>query len=82
MRLIGWNYPENQGLEYLIEKNKLYPITMIRSLDSESLEKLATAGLVLIKDLVKIDIKELSEVTKINKNKLKILSDDARSICG
>lgn len=82
MRLIGWNYPENQGLEYLIEKNKLYPITMIRSLDSESLEKLATVGLVLIKDLVKIDIKELSEVTKINKNKLKILSDDARSICG
>jgi len=81
MRLIGWNYPENQGLEYLIEKNKLYPITMLRDLDAESLEKLANVNLVLVKDLVRISVKELSEVTKINKNKLKILSDEAREIC-
>ena len=82
MRLIGWNYPESQGLEYIIEKNKLYPITMLRSLDTESLEKLANANLVLIKDLVNANIKELSELTKINKNKLKILSDEAIDIYG
>lgn len=81
MRLIGWNYPENQGLEYLIEKNKLYPITMLRKLDIDSQEKLANAGIVLIKDLITINIKELSELTKITKNKLKILSDEARDIC-
>jgi Holliday junction resolvase len=82
MRLIGWNYPANQGLEYMIEKNKLYPITMLRKLDGESLEKLANANLLLIKDLVRINIKEISEITKIPKNKLKILSDEARETCG
>jgi len=81
MRLIGWNYPENQGLEYLIEKNKLYPITMLKDLDSESLEKLSCANLVLVKDLININIKELSEITKINKNKLIILSNEAKGIC-
>jgi Holliday junction resolvase len=82
MRLIGWNYPANQGLEYMIEKNKLYPITMLRKLDGESLEKLANANLLLIKDLVRINIKEISEITKIPKNKLKILSDEAKDIYG
>jgi Holliday junction resolvase len=82
MRLIGWNYPENQGLEYLIEKNKLYPITMLRKLDAESQEKMANVNLLLVKDLIRINIKELSEITKITKNKLKILSDEAREICG
>jgi len=81
MRLIGWNYPENQGLGYLIEKNKLYPITMLTRLDADSLEKLANVNLVLVKDLVRISIKELSESSKIPKNKLKILSEEARGIC-
>jgi len=81
MRLIGWNFPENQGLEYLIEKNKLYPITMLTRLDADSLEKLANVNLVLVKDLVRINIKELSESSKIPKNKLKILSEEARGIC-
>jgi Holliday junction resolvase len=81
MRIIGWNYPENQGLEYLIEKDKLYPITMLKDLDSDSLDKLSNANLVLVKDLVRIGIKELSEATKISKNKLKILSNEAREIC-
>jgi Holliday junction resolvase len=81
MRLVGWNYPENQGLEYMIEKNKLYPITMLRNLDSESQEKLANVGLVLTKDLVRINIKELSEITKITKNKLKVLADESKEIC-
>jgi len=81
MRLIGWNYPENQGLGYLIEKNKLYPITMLTRLDADSLERLANVNLVLVKDLVRISIKELSESSKIPKNKIKILSEEARGIC-
>jgi hypothetical protein len=36
----------------------------------------------LIKDLVRINIKEISEITKIPKNKLKILSDEAKDIYG
>ena len=81
MRLIGWNYPANQGLEYLIEKDRLYPITMLRKLDGDSLERLANVNLLLVKDLIRIDIKEISQITKIPKSKLKILSDEAKSIC-
>jgi len=82
MRLIGWNYPANQGLEYLIEKDRLYPITMLRKLDGDSLERLANVNLLLVKDLIRIDIKEISQITKIPKSKLISLSNEAKEICG
>lgn len=81
MRLIGWNYPENQGLEYLIEKNKLYPVTMIGSLDSGSLEKLSSSDFILAKDLLRNSIKELNSITKIPLKKLRAFADEARNIC-
>jgi len=80
LKLVGWSYPEDGSLEQLIEKKKLYPITMLRKLDADSQDKLALANMILMEDLVRTDIKELCKITKISKNKLKILSDEAREI--
>jgi len=80
MKMIGWNYPENQGLQYLIESKKLYPITMLSDLDSDSLDKLASASLILALDLIRIPLNELNKITKISIKKLKILSDEAKKI--
>ncbi|MBU4351402.1 hypothetical protein L6250_03775, partial [Candidatus Parcubacteria bacterium] len=32
IELLGWRHPSNKGLEYLIEENGLYPITILPSL--------------------------------------------------
>ena len=79
LKLLGWNYPEN-NLREMIEKKKLYPITMLRKLDRESQEKLAGSGLVLIKDLTEISIKDLNKITKIPVRKLKSLCEEAGKI--
>jgi Holliday junction resolvase len=81
LRLIGWGYPEVKNLREMIEKRRLYPITMLRKLDRESQEKLAMAGLVLINDLIEISIKELNKITKIPVKKLRILVNEAEGIC-
>ena len=65
----------------MIEDKKLYPITMIRSLDADSIDKLASSSFILALDLVRIPIKELNYITKIPLRKLKIFSDDAKRIC-
>jgi len=80
LKLIGWNYPEVKSLREMIEKKRLYPITMLRKLDRQSQEKLATSGLVLINDLIKISIKELNKITKIPVKKLRILVNEAKGI--
>jgi hypothetical protein len=82
LKLIGWKYPYMQGLEAMIEKKKLYPITILRSLDRRSQIKLSNAGLVLVVDLVRRNVEELNEMTGIRTKKLKILVRDAKRICG
>ena len=79
LRLLGWNYPE-ENLRDMIEKKKLYPITMLRTLDRESQEKLADSGMVLIKDLTELSIKDLNKITKIPVKKLKSICKEAEEI--
>jgi len=82
LKLIGWRYPVRQGLETLIEKKKLYPITTLRTLDRHSQEKLANAGLILAIDLLRKNLEELSEITRIRVKKLRAFARDAERVCG
>ncbi|MBN2202744.1 MAG: restriction endonuclease [Candidatus Aenigmarchaeota archaeon] len=79
LKVIGWSYPKN-NLRELIEQKNLYPITMLRKLDSETQERLSCAGLILMKNLIDISIKELNKLTGIQIRKLKLLSKEAMEI--
>ena len=79
LRLLGWNHPD-RNLREMIEKKKLYPITMLRKLDRESQERIADSGFVLIKDLTELSIKELNKITKVPINKLKLITKEAKEI--
>ena len=81
IKLIGWSYPEDNSLESLIEKKKLYPITMIRSLDADSLDRLASSDFILAIDLLRIPLKEINSITKISLKKLRTFADEAKGIC-
>lgn len=50
--LIGWRYPELRGLEYLIESEKLYPVTILPSINDRILNLFANYQLMLIKDIL------------------------------
>jgi len=81
IKLTGWNYPEDENLRILIEEKKLYPITMIRSLDADSLDRMSSSDFILAIDLLRISLKELNKITKISLKKLKKFSEEAKRIC-
>jgi len=81
IKLVGWGYPEDNSLKILIEKKKLYPITMIRGLDADSLDKMSSSDFVLALDLLRIPLKELKSVTKIPIKKLEKFKEEARKVC-
>jgi hypothetical protein len=81
LRLIGWKYPSRKGLETLIEKKKLYPITILRSLDKHSQKRLSDADMVLAIDLLKGDLESLSDSTGIRLKKLRKFADEAEKVC-
>ncbi len=79
LRLIGWRYPPKKGLEKFIEEKNLYPITILKSIDKKSLQKFSRAGIMLLKDLEGMKLKDLSTKTQITQTKLtKILNDIKR----
>jgi hypothetical protein len=80
MKLLCWRYPKKQGLEKLIESKKLYPVTMLRTLDANSLDKLSRAGFMLVKDLTRNDFNRLKKKTHLKTKKLQRIVEEARGV--
>lgn len=53
MGIIAWKYPPDSGLEVMIERMKLYPVTSFEELIGEGrVRKLMSEGVITVKDLV------------------------------
>jgi len=76
--LLGWRFPKGSGLQYLVEKHKLYPITILHSLNKSLLEVFINKKIMMVKDLLEKDIGELSKITRLSQKRLKPLIAEAK----
>ena len=51
MGLLGWRYPEEAGLELLVERHRLYPVTILE-LRRGDIRTLLDNNIVLVKDVL------------------------------
>ncbi len=63
-KVLSWRYPQDAGLERMIEDKKLYPITILSPTGKE-LESFFQNKLMIAKDLLDIDVGEFAHKTKI-----------------
>lgn len=80
MRLLGWRYPQEAGLEYLIEKKKVYPVTILKSLDHATKKRLFSENIILCSDLLSMEKDILYKKTKIKDKKLTSLINEAKLV--
>jgi len=59
IKMTGWNYPKGEGLEDLVSKNMLYPVTSLPSVNSFAREQFARRGIMLAHDLLRYSISDL-----------------------
>ena len=52
LNLLGWNFPEHQGLKNQIDEMGLYPVTCLTSLTKSEKQALLNRNIVLCKDLL------------------------------
>lgn len=52
IKLLGWDYPNDEGLKDLVEKNRLYPVSILTNLTHNNLQKCLREGIVTCKQLV------------------------------
>ena len=82
IELLGWKYPNGRGLEFLIESESLYPITILPSLKNYLAEIFVSKKIMLVEDFLKIDIFKLSKENKIPLNHLKVLVNEGKILLG
>ena len=80
IRLLGWKHPRNRGVETLIEKKCLYPVTVLHSLDKRSFEALGRANMMLVSDLTKEDPRKVSNTTGLPLSEVERLAHQAEKI--
>ena len=81
MKLTSWEYPKEECLRELITKKKLYPITILKSVNNQTKIKLSKANIMLAIDLSKYTLEELKKKTGISENVLKKILEEAKGIC-
>ena len=77
---ICWKSPKDNSLEKLVEDKRLYPITVLKTLDSRTEARFGDAGIVLLSELLHLDVEELSVRTKASKDKIRKLVKSAQDI--
>ena len=77
VELLGWHHPYNEGLEYLIEKERLYPITILPSLKKHLKDILISKQIMLAQDILELDVPAFVEKNNISAGVLEPLIKEA-----
>jgi len=81
MKITSWQYPKDGCLRGLIESKKLYPITILKSVNEQTKAKLYRANILLAIDLAKYDMRQLKQKTLLPENILIKVLEEAKGIC-
>jgi len=76
--LLGWKYPENHGLESLIEKHKLYPVTILPSFKAYFKNIFAENKMMLALDLLDAPLAQLVKRLKLPLKEVDRLVEEAK----
>lgn len=82
LKVLAWNYPEDNNLQDFVERPKMYPVTIMTDLTDQEKKRMIDNEIVLAADLIKISLQEYEEKYLIEKERAKEIINSARLICG
>lgn len=80
MGLLSWNHPQEKPLPSWIDSKQLYPITALMSFKKFHLQAFSKAEALLVKDLVRYNINELSSKTGLGIKTLQPMIEEAKHV--
>ncbi len=75
---IGWHSPGELSLQRMIEEKRVYPLSCIRGLRTETRIRLVDSGIILIKQLISSDPSKLSRKSGISSSTLRKTIEKAK----
>jgi hypothetical protein len=78
LKITSWGYPGKESLEKMIERKKLYPVTILRSVTGFTKDRLFKAKIMLAKDLLNYRVEDLKRMTGLPENTLDKIRKEVR----
>ncbi|MFA5015200.1 MAG: ATP cone domain-containing protein [Actinomycetota bacterium] len=66
LKIMAWHYPEVKNLQYYIETKKLYPVSILSTINKKQKEILLDSGIILIKELENYGVDNLTRLIHAN----------------
>ncbi len=79
VHLLSWDYPKKNNLHDMIERTKMYPITVLQTLSEKDKQALLQAGVVVCSDV--IDNGEILSSVGIPRKKISAIMDEGARLC-
>lgn len=80
IKMLGWNYPSKDNLQYFVEKPQMYPVTILTDLTAEEKRILIEDNIILCRDLLKLTEPEIKNFPLVKKIHLIKAIESARLI--
>jgi len=81
LKITSWNFPKNKSLQKLISLKKLYPITILKTINDNTKEKLFQAKIVIAKDILNYPVKDLMEKTGLDEKEIHKILEEVKIVC-
>lgn len=81
LKMLGWNYPAKQGLEDIIVKNQLFPISALPVMNTAMLKLFVDQNIMLMRDLVKYTPEKLQKRFRLSLNTSKKILTQVHRCC-
>ncbi len=83
LRITSWQYASgnDKNLQELIAEKKLYPVTILKSINRIIKERLSQAGIVLARELTDSNLEELKIKTNLPESILTKIIREAQTVC-
>ncbi len=78
--LVSWNHPQERSLSKMIDAQALYPITVLRTIDERTEQALASANIMLLRQLAESEPAKLAAATGLPEELLGRLVHEADRI--
>ncbi len=78
--MLSWDHPRERPLPRWIDDVGLYPITILKSVNSNKLQNFSGANIMLLQDLVKMPPENLEKSLSLSKDIVKKLVDEAKMV--
>ena len=80
LKIMAWQYPEVENLQYFVESKKLYPISILSTISENQKERLFDSNIILVKELLNFKIDSLAEFLSIDYQKAEKIFNELKII--